>query len=330
MEDKEETTGEKLVSFGREINYLRVSVTDRCNMRCIYCMPDNVEFLRCEDILRYEELRRIIGVASSRAGIAKVRITGGEPLARKGIGNLIVQLSELSTIEDLSMTSNGLVLAEKAEALKAAGLMRINVSLDTLDAGKFRKICRAGRIESVLAGIRAAYASGLTPVKVNVVVMRGRNENEIEDFINFAVNENVTVRFIEYMPIKQSDEWKKLYVSRDEIIENAHGRLDEMEEDEEDPHAPARYYPIKGTSLKAGVISPVSHGFCSNCNRLRLTPEGRLLSCLLSNDFVDIRAIVRGGGTDDDILEAFKKTVEMKGRKGAFVAAGSSMHSIGG
>lgn len=330
MTETEKQTDGGLLSHGREINYLRVSVTDRCNMRCVYCMPEDVEFLRCEDILRYEELSRIIRVVTERAGITKVRLTGGEPLARKGIENLVAQLKRLEGIKDLSLTTNGLALAEKAVALKEAGLMRVNVSLDTLDSAKFGEICRAGRLDSVIAGIRAASKARLAPVKVNVVVMRGRNENEIEDFIDFAVAENVTVRFIEYMPIKQGGEWRELYVPREEIIESANGRLGEMESEEEDPHAPARYYPILGAGLKAGMISPVSHGFCSRCNRLRLTPEGRLLSCLLSPNSVDIRAIVRGGGSDDAILSAFKESVAMKGRKGAFHENGRPMFTVGG
>ena len=315
--------------FGREINYLRVSVTDRCNLRCVYCMPENATFLPAGEILTYEEISRAVRVFAG-AGVRKVRLTGGEPLARKNIEALVADLAAVQEIEDLSLTTNGLLLAEKAPRLAAAGLRRVNVSLDTLDPEKFRSICRAGALESVLSGLRAASAAGLRPIKVNVVVMRGRNEDEIPGFLDFSLRENVTVRFIEYMPLNMDAEWEKRYVPREEMMESAAGRLSPVSDGSEEPNAPARYYNISGSGLRAGFISPVSHGFCSRCNRMRLTPEGRLRACLLSENSVDIKTLMRNGCSDADLLDAFLRAASAKGEKGRFPEGPRPMHSIGG
>ncbi len=316
-------------NYDRNITYLRVSVTDRCNMRCVYCIPEGAEFIPHEEILTYDEIERIVKIGAG-AGIRKVRLTGGEPLARKNVERLVAQLSRIDSLEDLSLTTNGLLLAEKAEALADAGLKRVNVSLDTLDPAKFSEICRRGDIGAVIAGIRAAGAAGLRPVKVNAVVMRGRNENEAADFIRFALDEGVVVRFIEYMPFNRDEEWRARYVSRDETIASLGSLIDASDGGRTDPSAPARYFKIKGSDASVGFISPISHGFCNMCNRMRLTPGGQLLACLLSPSGVDVKEIMRSGGSDDEIRDAFSRAAESKGPRGNFPDASRPMHSVGG
>ncbi len=316
-------------NYDRNITYLRVSVTDRCNMRCVYCIPEGAEFIPHEEILTYDEIERIVKIGAG-AGIRKVRLTGGEPLARKNVERLVAQLARIDSLEDLSLTTNGLLLAEKAEALAAAGLKRVNVSLDTLNPAKFSEICRRGDIGAVIDGIRAAGAAGLRPVKVNAVVMRGRNENEAADFIRFALDEGVVVRFIEYMPFNRDEEWRARYVSRDETIASLGSLIDASDGGRTDPSAPARYFKIKGSDASVGFISPISHGFCNMCNRMRLTPGGQLLACLLSPSGVDIKAIMRSGGSDDEIRDAFRRAAESKGPRGNFPDAARPMHSVGG
>jgi len=309
------------------MTYLRVSVTDRCNMRCVYCMPENAEFIPHEEILTYDEIERIVRVGME-AGIRKVRVTGGEPLARKNIEYLIGRLAALSTLEDLSLTTNGLELAGKAKALADAGLRRVNVSLDTLNPEKFKTICRAGDIGAVLSGIRAANETGLRPVKVNVVVMRGRNDGELCDFVEFGDREDVIVRFIEYMPLMKGPDWGRLFVPRDEIIEKIAARIEPAAGADTDPNAPARYFSVRGSGRNIGIISPVSHGFCSMCNRLRLTPDGRLMACLLAPSGTDVKALLRSGGSDEEIADAFRRAAASKGPKGLFPDAARPMHSL--
>ncbi|HOC93718.1 MAG TPA: GTP 3',8-cyclase MoaA [bacterium] len=330
MSDGKEARGGALRdNYDRNITYLRVSVTDRCNMRCVYCIPEGAEFIPHEEILTYDEIERIVKIGAG-AGIRKVRLTGGEPLARKNVERLVAQLSRIDSLEDLSLTTNGLLLAEKAEALAAAGLKRVNVSLDTLDPAKFSEICRRGDIGAVIGGIRSAGAAGLRPVKVNVVVMRGRNEHEAADFIRFALDEGVVVRFIEYMPFNRDEEWRARYVSRDETIASLGSLIDASDGGRTDPSAPARYFKIKGSDASVGFISPISHGFCNMCNRMRLTPGGQLLACLLSPSGVDLKSIIRAGGSDDEIRDAFRLAAESKGPRGNFPDASRPMHTVGG
>jgi len=330
MSDKDRQIDANEIRDGcnRTITYLRVSVTDRCNMRCVYCMPADAVFIPHEEMLSYEEIERVVRLGVGE-GIRKVRITGGEPLARKNIERLIGSLSRLEGIEELSLTTNGLALAGKAETLAGLGLRRVNVSLDTLNAERFKSICRAGDIGLVMNGIRAAKGAGLRPVKVNVVVMRDRNSDEIGDFIDFSIRENVIVRFIEFMPFMKGSDWHERFVPRDEIIRSISGLLQPLSGGNE-PNAPARYFRIKGTDLNVGFISPISHGFCSQCNRLRLTPDGQLLSCLLARNGIDVKNLLRRGAADEEIAEAFHRAAAEKGAKGAFPEATRHMHSIGG
>jgi GTP 3',8-cyclase len=329
MNDAGEQNGDQLLrdNHDRTITYLRVSVTDRCNLRCVYCMPEDTVFLPHEEILTYDEIERVVRVGL-QVGIKKVRVTGGEPLARKNIDFLIRRLAALDGLEELSLTTNGLMLAEKAAGLADAGLQRINVSLDTLSHVRFKEICRAGEIDKVIEGIRAANRAGLQPVKVNVVVMRGRNDDEINDFLDFSVRENVTVRFIEFMPIMKGPDWGDRFVSRDEIIEKIGSRIEPVEGS--DPRSPARYFRIPEAGWNVGFISSVSHGFCSKCNRLRLTPDGRLLACLLAPDGLDLKKLLHAGASDEAIAGAFRDAAAAKGLKGRFPESSRHMHSVGG
>jgi GTP 3',8-cyclase len=314
---------------GRTITYFRVSVTDRCNMRCVYCMPEGTVFLPREEMLGYDEIERVVRVGAS-VGISKVRLTGGEPLARKNIEYLVGRLAGFSGLTDLSLTTNGLLLSEKAAALAAAGLHRVNVSLDTLKPDRFKSICRAGELGSVLEGIAAAHGVGLKPVKLNVVVMRGRNDDEIEDFIDFGVREGVIVRFIEYMPILRNSEWENLFVSHEETTKRILHRIEPIDVRAPDTRAPARYFKVRGSGGYVGFVSPVTHGFCAMCNRMRLTPDGRLLACLLAGPGLDLKPLLRGGASDAEIAGAFALEAAEKGRAGAFSDIHRPMHTVGG
>lgn len=322
-------TGQLVDTFGRGITYLRVSVTDMCNMRCVYCIPPDVTFLPAREILTLEEIARVVRVGVG-LGIRKVRLTGGEPLARKNIVKLVRDLGVMPGLDDLSLTTNGLLLEEFAAPLAGAGLRRVNVSLDTLRPERFAGICRMGEIGKVLNGIRAAAAAGLTPIKVNVVVMRGTNDDEIPAFARFGMEQGVTVRFIEYMPIRRGPEWEATFVPREEILERLSPVLLSNQKILGNRHDPARYYTLSDGHTVAGVISPVSHGFCHHCNRLRLRPEGLLRGCLLSETGVDVKMVLRQGGDDSLIAEAFRRAVLQKGEKGDFARMRSGMNELGG
>ncbi|HOX29376.1 MAG TPA: GTP 3',8-cyclase MoaA, partial [bacterium] len=305
-------------------------VTDRCNMRCVYCMPEDVKFFPDNELLTYKEIERIAGLGASM-GITKIRLTGGEPLAREGIETLVSGLKTIEGLKELSLTTNGLLLERYAPRLAGAGLDRVNVSLDTLDAEKFKKICRAGDIEDVISGIQAAGRAGLSPIKVNVVVMRGRNDNEVADFVDFAVRENVSVRFIEFMPFTRDEDWRSRFVSREEIMESARVKYELTEQTNGNPSEPARYFKVGGAEAYIGFISPVSHGFCSMCNRLRLTADGVLLGCLREKSGLNLKYILRNGATDEEVSAAFRIAVAAKSSHGRFDNLGERpMHKIGG
>ncbi len=287
--------------YHRTINYLRISVTDRCNLRCAYCMPEEgVPSLDAAEILSYEELLRVARVAV-RLGIWKIRVTGGEPLVRKGILGFLAELARLPGVRDLCLTTNGILLAETAAALRRAGLRRVNVSLDTLRPERFERIARRGGLDRVLAGIRAAREHGLRPVKVNVVAMRGVNDDELADFVEFARTQGVEVRFIEFMP--GGGGWdESRVIPAAEILERLSGRFRLEPVRELRSSGPSRTYRLPdGTRI--GVISPLSDHFCGTCNRLRLTAAGRLRTCLFSNREIDLRRVLRSG-VDDGVLEA--------------------------
>ncbi len=294
-------------TYDRPIRYLRVSLTDRCNLRCVYCMPEEgVSKLTHEDILRYEEIVRVVRVAVGM-GITHVRLTGGEPLVRGGIVDLVHDLARIPGLDDLSLTTNGLLLPRYAEELARAGLKRINLSLDTLQPERFRHISRLGELNQVLAGREAALAAGLKPVKVNVVMVRGMNDDEIVDLARLTLAKDWHVRFIEVMPLGAGEVWTgNGVVSAREMrsrIESALGALEPVAEGLGVGIGPARYYRLSGGEGTVGFISPVSDHFCQSCNRLRLTSNGLLLPCLMSNAAVDLRMALRNGVADEELRE---------------------------
>jgi cyclic pyranopterin phosphate synthase len=292
-------------SFQRPINYLRISVTDRCNLRCIYCMPEaGIDLMSHYDILSYEEIYSVVKAAAG-LGITRVRLTGGEPLVRAGLTDLVSLISSIDTIEDISLTTNGILLARYAAELKEAGLHRVNVSLDTLRPDRFRQITRCGTLDDTLAGIAAAGAAGLTPVKINMVVIAGLNDDEITDFAAKTVNEGWNVRFIELMPSSANEPVSSRLVSVSEMKKrlDAMGKLEPYKIDI--GNGPARYFRLPGAKGTIGFISPVTEHFCIQCNRLRLTADGKLRPCLLSEDEIDLKEALRGGAP----LEELKKLI---------------------
>jgi len=300
-------------TFNRTINYLRVSVTDRCNLRCIYCMPEEGIALRShESILRYEEIERLVRVAAG-IGICKVRLTGGEPLVRPNLELLVAMLAEVPGIDDLSMTTNGVLLAAHAQSLASAGLRRVNVSLDSLKSDRFRAITRRGRLGDVLEGMEAAREAGLSPIKINTVVIRGVNDDEVVDFARRTVEDGWHVRFIEVMPLGVGSRWAgNGHVPSREIRRAIEETLGPLDGERRDPRGPARYWRLPGAKGTIGFISPISEHFCHYCNRLRLTADGHLLPCLLSDVELDVRTVLRKGADDSQLREVFMEAIRMK------------------
>lgn len=273
--------------FGRTINYLRLSITDRCNFRCRYCMPEEgVDKTTHARVLRYEDLLRIAR-AATELGIDKIRVTGGEPLVRKGVVSFLRQLGALPGVNDLALTTNGLLLAGMAEELRSAGVGRVNVSLDSLRPETFAEITRGGDLQKVLAGIEAASAAGMK-VKINMVVMRGVNDDEIVDFAALSLDKPYSVRYIEYMPTIREKGWEQMLVPGDEVLTRIRTRWPLKPLDVGRHSGPARPYRIDSAVGTLGIITPMSEHFCSSCNRLRVTATGHAKSCLLSNSSVDL------------------------------------------
>ena len=303
-----------LDSFARPINYLRISITDRCNLRCVYCMPvRGIKQRTHDEILTFEEIVRVIKAAAS-LGISKIRLTGGEPLVRLGLPDLVAQIAAVPGINDISMTSNGTLLAARAEALAAAGLHRVNISLDTLRPERFRRITRRGTLDEVWEGIEAARRAGLRPIKLNAVVIRGMNEDEVTDFARMTLDEPWNVRFIEVMPLGDNAAWAgDGYVPMSEVrahIEAAYGALEPVRGP--GGNGPARYYRLLQAKGTLGFISPVSEHFCFSCNRLRLTADGKLRPCLLSDAEIDLRAPLRAGVTEEELSKLLQSGIMSK------------------
>jgi GTP 3',8-cyclase len=322
--------------FGRAINYLRVSVTDRCNLRCVYCMPpEGVEKQPHEHVLSYEELALVIR-AAAEIGIRKVRLTGGEPLARLGMPSFVRMIAGIPGIDDLSMTTNATLLAGQARALADAGLHRVNISLDTLRPERFAAMTRQGRIEDVWAGIAAAQEAGLVPIKLNAVVIRGLNDDEVGDLAQKTLTDGWHVRFIEWMPVGQSAGWATggaVPISEMRAqIEQRFGPLQPAPGPR--GNGPARYYQLPGAAGTIGFIGALSEHFCASCNRLRLTADGRLRPCLLSDQEVDLRAALRGGGGLEAVRELLAQAIQLKPEchrlDEAQVPQGRTMSQIGG
>jgi len=321
-------------SFGRKLNYLRISVTDRCNMRCDYCRPsaDAYQAEPRSHILSFEEIARIVNVAAS-LGVNKVRITGGEPLVRKDLPDLVAQLSAIDGITDLAMTSNATYLAKHAVALKDAGLNRINISLDTLNPLRFKRLTGSD-IQPVLDGIQAAKDAGLLPIKLNTVLMKGINNDEVAALIDFASDMGATIRFIELMPMKQGLDWDKHYISVEDVLaqDDVQARVDISPM--QTGNTAARYLPLKHGKGEVGFIMPMSDRFCEGCNRLRLTADGGLRSCLPEDKHMNLRDVIRRGGGDDDIRAVFMRSALIKPEIGIYAfdsdADKRSMIQIGG
>ncbi|HSB06100.1 MAG TPA: GTP 3',8-cyclase MoaA [Thermodesulfobacteriota bacterium] len=290
--------------YKRKINYLRISVTDRCNLRCRYCMPEEgIPLIPHQEVLTYEEILRIVRVFASE-GISKVRLTGGEPLIRKGIVDFISRLSHIEEIKDLSLTTNGILLKELAHDLKQAGLNRINISLDSLRKERFHQITRKDEFERVWAGIEEAIRVGLFPIKINMVAIKGLNDDEIEAFARLTLHLPLTVRYIEYMPSGNGEPWKETdLLTIPQIKERLEsiGPLIPVPSDHWD--GPAKRFNFNGALGEIGLIGAVSSHFCNDCNRLRLTPDGKIRTCLFSDEEIDVKDLLRKGGSDCDLKE---------------------------
>ena len=299
-------------TFNRTIDYIRISITDRCNLRCVYCMPSGgVKFLEHRDILQYEEIARILRVAV-HTGMRKVRITGGEPLVRRNITDLIKMIKGIEGIHQLSMTTNGILLERYAEPLAEAGLDRVNVSLDSLKPDRFREITRGGVLDAVLRGIEAAEKAGLTPIKINMVPMRGVNDDEIAEFAKMTLTSPYQVRFIEFMPFVTEDMWnREKFVSTEEIQSRVE-QVGTLLPAKMKRSGPARYFTFEGAAGVIGFISPISNHFCKECNRLRLTADGKLRPCLFSETEIDLKPALRNNGSDEEIRRLIELSIAVK------------------
>jgi cyclic pyranopterin phosphate synthase len=299
--------------FNRPITYLRVSVTDKCNLRCVYCMPERgLAWLPKPEILSYEEIVQLVRAAAS-VGVRSIRLSGGEPLIRKNLAHLVEHLAAVDGIEDIALSTNGLLLADQIDALQSAGLRRVNVSLDTLRDDRFLDIARRPGLDRVLAGIDAAIARGLAPMKINCVVMRGRNDDEIEAFARWTQERPVYVRFIEVMPVHENlDVQRDAYISSDEILERVRAIGDLRPVTGPGGNGPARYFAFPGAAGAVGVISPLSHDYCERCNRVRLTANGRLRLCLFGDYEIDLRTPLRSGVSQREIADLLRSAMLIK------------------
>ncbi|HLQ61939.1 MAG TPA: GTP 3',8-cyclase MoaA [Candidatus Acidoferrales bacterium] len=324
-------------SFGRIADDLRISVTDRCNFRCIYCMPaEGLKWLRREEILRFEEIQRLARIFVERYGVRTIRLTGGEPLVRVKLEELVAMINAIDPTLDITMTTNGVLLRQKARLLADAGLKRVNVSLDTLHIDRFQEIARVEAFARVMDGIAAAEEAGLRPIKLNMVVMKGQNDDEVVDFARLARDKGYEVRFIEFMPLDGDNIW-----TNDQVVPSR--RIQEQIEDlfplvamsEDRPGPATRYKFADGAPGGLGFISSVSQAFCTTCNRIRLTAEGGLRTCLFSLSETPLRDLMRSGVSDDHLCRVVETAVWRKEEghlinQEGFVKPAKSMSQIGG
>jgi GTP 3',8-cyclase len=322
-------------SFGRVVRDLRVSVTDRCNFRCSYCMPaEGMVWQDRSELLTFEEITRVVGVCTSRLGVEGVRITGGEPTVRAHLPVLVRQLASLQPRPDLAMTTNGASMRLMAEDLRGAGLDRVNISCDSLRRERFAEITRRDALPAVLDGIAAAKAAGFDPVKVNCVLMRGVNDDEVLDFAEFGREHGVSIRYIEFMPLDADDRWQAgSVVASQEVLDTIAARFP-IEPVAHGPEPASRFRYTDGAG-EIGVIASVTQPFCASCDRVRITADGQFRTCLFALDETDLRAVLRGGGSDDDLEAAIRTAVAGKWAghqigNVTFVRPPRSMSQIGG
>jgi len=307
-------------SHNRIINYLRISITDRCNLRCTYCMPEEgIPLLSHDEILTFEEIIRVAR-AAARLGVGKLRITGGEPLVRKGAIELFEKLIKIPGIRDFGLTTNGILLADYADALWNAGLRRINISIDTLSKAKFKAMTRGGDLNSVLRGIDAAAARGFSPIKINVVALRGFNDDEVRAFGQLALEKPLHVRFIEHMPMEHSPIGP--FLPEREIMRRLRSIGELIEIKGKDPGETARRFRFKDGAGEIGLISPITNKFCDSCNRLRLNADGLLQSCLLGNIFTDIKTPLRRGAGIEELMGVLNEAALKKPGEHTFDVTG--------
>jgi cyclic pyranopterin phosphate synthase len=295
-------------SFGRVATDLRISLTDRCNLRCTYCMPaEGLDWMPREELLTDAELLRLVTIAVRDLGIRELRFTGGEPLLRKGLEELVAASAALEPRPDISLTTNGIGLARRAAALAEAGVNRLNVSMDTLRPERFATLTRRDRLSDVLSGLSAARAAGLDPVKINSVLLRGQNDDEAADLLAFAVEHGYELRFIEQMPLDAQHGWERAeMVTAGEIMQRLATRFTLTPDGEERGGAPAERYLVDGGPARVGVIASVTRPFCGACDRTRLTADGQVRSCLFARTETDLRALLRGGSSDAEIADTWR------------------------
>jgi cyclic pyranopterin phosphate synthase len=318
-----------LDKFSREINYLRVSITDRCNLHCVYCRPkEGISLQGHEDILRYEEIIRIVSVAV-KMGLVKVRVTGGEPLVRRGFIEFIAALKKINGLKDISLTTNGILLEEFAGKIFDAGISRINISLDSLNKDKYSQITRGGNLDDVLRGIARAEEAGFSPIKINTVAIKGFNDDEVLDFARLAMDKPFQVRFIELMPFgqKKNPDYGEEYMPAAQLIEKISRRyqLEPVKNKRNKSDGPAKIFKIKGGRGELGFINPVSDHFCSTCNRLRLTSDGKLRVCLLKEAEVDLKKALRENCGDAELEKLIRDAVLLKPKEHDIVCTDNSL-----
>ena len=323
-------------NFGRVHNSLRIGVTDRCNIRCFYCMPETVQFLPRADLLSFEEIQRLV-VILAKNGIDRIRITGGEPLVRSELWRLVEMIKSAEGIKEIALTTNGLLLAEQAERLKSAGMDRLNVSLDTIDPIVFEQVTRRKGLDKVLAGIEAAQEVGFNNIRINAVSISGITEAEIVPLAQFARQQNLELRFIEFMPLDGDQTWETGQVLSGEsvksIIESNIGAL--VPVTRSNPSQPAVDYEYQDHNARVGFINSVSQPFCGDCNRIRVTAEGKFRNCLFSSTEWDVRDLLRSGATDAEVEDAIRQCVRAKKAghgtdDGKFLRPEKAMYQIGG
>ena len=322
--------------YNRRLNYLRISITDRCNLSCIYCIPQGIHSkLPHEEILSYEEILRLVRICVG-LGISKVRVTGGEPLVRKGVFDFLANLNSINGITDVSLTTNGTGLKDRLEQIRSAGIKRINISLDTLNKHKYKKLTGFDKFDEVWEGILSALDKGFHPIKLNVVALKGMNEDELEAFAELSIKYPLHIRFIEYMPIGTSTAEKGTPLLTPEIKESIRGIGKLIPVKNSITDGPAERYRFSGAEGELGFISALSHHFCSTCNRLRLTASGQIRTCLLSDEQVDLKSPLRSGATDHQLAELIFHAAQRKPSRHQLTESDASsivttqMSSIGG